>query len=156
MDLFNQVSISRRFLDFLLIAYSLPVGAIALILLLLSMPWKFPRHFLAQQEPVSFSRQTLAKVDFIGCLLLLAACVILECALEEAGIRYAWSSAVIIFFLAFSAVLFVVFLAWQIYASRQATISEPLLPWRLLKSRLCLGMFLYRLSIANVLFTRLT
>lgn len=69
--------------------------------------------------------------------------MLLVAALEEANVRYAWSSGIIIGCLASSGVLLVAFLGWEwILSSRKHVRMEPMLPWRLFRSRVVLGIIM--------------
>jgi MFS family permease len=85
---------------------NLPIGGIALVILLLAWP--------AKASTSSLTWSALASVDFLGSLLLLAASALLVFALQEAGsYQFAWNSPVIVCCLVFSAVSFVGFAGWQ-------------------------------------------
>ena len=67
--------------------------------------------------------------------------MLLVAALEEANVRYAWSSGIIIGFLAGSGVLLAAFLGWEwTLSTRRHMRMEPMLPWQLFKSRVVLGI----------------
>lgn len=85
---------------------NMPVGGIALAIYLVAWP--------SGRSQTSFTRNSVASVDFLGCILLLAASVLLVFALQEGGAYiYAWSSATIIATLTISAVAFIGFIGWQ-------------------------------------------
>ncbi|GKZ34605.1 hypothetical protein AbraIFM66950_004919 [Aspergillus brasiliensis] len=118
---------------------NVPAGGWAWITLFLFAP----RHFCGRiTSPVrSQLREFLTRADLLGYLLLLGFSMLLVAALEEANVRYAWSSGMIIGCLASSGVLLGAFLAWEwILSSRKHGRMEPMLPWRLFKSRVVLGI----------------
>lgn len=85
---------------------NVPIGVMALLALLVAWPIgsKWGR----------LSKEAVKSVDFLGCVLLLAASVLLIFALEEGGAYiYAWNSATIIACLVVSGLSFVAFVAWQ-------------------------------------------
>jgi hypothetical protein len=117
-----------------------------MILLLIALPSDFPYQGDHPSNPWKgkrlVSRQSLKRVDFIGILLLLTASVLLIFAVDEAGgVDYAWSSPLVIAFLAVSVVLWIVFFLWQFYISKKDhNPQQPVLPWPLLQSRPFIGM----------------
>lgn len=85
---------------------NLPIGGLALAALFVSWPMR--------SKQKRFSREAVKTVDLLGCVLLLAASVLLIFALEEGGAYiYAWDSATIVACFVVSAVSFVAFVAWQ-------------------------------------------
>ncbi len=85
---------------------NLPVGGLALAALLVAWP--------SQKTQKSFSRSAFKSIDILGCVLLLAASVLLIFALQEGGaFVYAWSSATIIACLVISGLSWVGFFVWQ-------------------------------------------
>ena len=85
---------------------NVPIGGVALILLRIA--WPRDRH------QRSFTMKGILSVDVLGCLLLLAASVLLIFALQEAGaFVYAWNSSMVIACLCVSGVSFVAFVVWQ-------------------------------------------
>jgi MFS family permease len=85
---------------------NIPIGGLALAALLLAWP--------REEKAKLFTRNAFKSIDFLGCLLLLAASVLLIFALEEAGAYvYAWSSPTIIACLVISGVAAIAFIAWQ-------------------------------------------
>ena len=85
---------------------NVPVGAIAVALMLIAWPTDKTRKEL--------TRKAVLSVDVLGSLLLLAASILLIFALAEAGaFIYAWSSGIIITCLCMSGIAFVAFILWQ-------------------------------------------
>jgi MFS family permease len=85
---------------------NIPVGGAALAALLVAWP-------IDRSEKL-FTRNAAKTIDVLGCILLLAASVLLIFALEEAGAYvYLWDSPVIITCLVISGVAAVAFVAWQ-------------------------------------------
>jgi hypothetical protein len=83
------------------------------------------------------------RVDIVGAFILLAASVLAVFVLEEAGIRYAWSSAAIIAGLTLACFCWVAFPLWENYVDRAKSEQEPIFPIRLFKDRMITGMMLY-------------
>ena len=96
----------------------------------------------ASRMQAKFSRETIRKVDFIGMFSLLAASVLLVFALESGGTRYPWKSRTTISTLVLSGILWIVFIAWEMYLERTKTTQEPIFPMGLLKARLLASLML--------------
>jgi len=95
---------------------NMPVGGVALAILLVAWP--------NDKSSRSFSRQSLLSIDIAGCVLLLAASVLLIFALQEAGAHvYAWNSATTIASLSISGVACLAFLAWQQWLASHPNIA---------------------------------
>lgn len=88
---------------------NLPLGGLALAGLVVSWPRA------KGGEKKAFEGKAVRSVDGLGCVLLLAASILLIFALEEGGSYVlAWGSATIIACLVISVLAFVAFVAWQI------------------------------------------
>ncbi len=123
-------------------------GSVAAILLLFTVPRNFPYHGLPQSvhKPLtlrqSFSRQQIRRVDFLGTALLLSASVLLVTVLQETGTEYKWHSAFAIIVLIVSGLSWLAFLGWSWKVTRDQDVREPVLPWRLIQSRVCIGLLM--------------
>ncbi|PYI05347.1 MFS general substrate transporter [Aspergillus sclerotiicarbonarius CBS 121057] len=129
--------------------FNVPAGGLAWILLCLLVPRNFAKRVTARRSEglvrhvQNQLREFLTHADSVGCLLLLGFSMLLVAALEEANVRYAWSSGIIIGFLAGSGVLLVAFLGWEwTLSTRKHMRMEPMLPWQLFKSRVVLGIII--------------
>lgn len=148
MDIPFEVSKSRCRTGLVLTcnAFSVPMGTFAVVILLAILPSGFPNHGEHSAEKRGFwnmfSVKRVAKVDFLGSILLLIATVFLVAALEEAGTRFPWRSPFVITLLTVSGVLWVVFLAWERKVTRASRLREPVFPWRFIQSRVWIGMML--------------
>ncbi|PYH87842.1 MFS general substrate transporter [Aspergillus ellipticus CBS 707.79] len=126
--------------------FNVPTGGLAWIILGLFIPRNFARSDTARRtvghlrHAQSQLREFLTQADLAGCMLLLAFSMLLVAALEEAKVRYAWSSGIIIGLLTGSGVLCAAFLAWELLLSRAHMRMEPMLPWRLFKDRVLVGI----------------
>ena len=123
---------------------NLPVGVASLGLVLLAMPASFP-DVRASNSLFLFPRSStgfLKKLDFPGFLLLLIVCVLLIVAIEEAGISYAWNSALVLTLIVLSFVFFCCFLAWQWYLASKTTARQAVIPWSFFKNRVLMGIYL--------------
>ncbi|KAF7587859.1 hypothetical protein BBP40_006628 [Aspergillus hancockii] len=116
---------------------NLLIGFLGLVLILLVMPAAFPDI----SESSSFalvprSTSVKGKIDYPGFFLLLAACVLLIVAIEEAGIEFAWESAIVVTFLILARTTLCTFIAWQWYLDRKNSVREPVFPWTFVKNQL--------------------
>jgi ABC-type uncharacterized transport system permease subunit len=127
---------------------SLIIGAVAVILLFLTLPSDFPYQgmnpeTLASKQPSKkFSRQSLKRVDFLGTALLLSATILLVTVLEETGWNYAWGSAFSIVLLVVSVVSWALFLGWSYKITKEDGVREAVFPWRFMQNRVCIGLLL--------------
>ncbi|KAL4798965.1 major facilitator superfamily domain-containing protein [Aspergillus venezuelensis] len=133
---------------------NLPAGAVAWLMLLMAMPPHYPYHSPARSEAEGPSRNTLntlianqktffRRVDFFGAFLVLAASMFIIAALQEGNLDYGWSSALIIAFIVVSSVLWLSFLGWEwLVSHRLGSKIQPMLPWRLTRNRVFLGVAL--------------
>lgn len=104
---------------------NLPVGFVGLGLVLVAMPATFPDVSRSSSFPLVHRKADWRrKIDYLGFFLLLAACVLLIVAIEEAGTSYPWNSALVITFLALAGILACIFLAWQWFLYRRKS------PWK--------------------------
>lgn len=153
MDFLDQVSCPATLVSWCtsqitrLTCYSVPVGIIAVLALILSIPNGFPHHISAPQVNVEPKRKTLSRhnfqrVDFTGTALLLAASIILVTAFEEAANGHNWNSALVIALLIVSSLLWPSFIFWERRVTLASGITEPIFPWRFLQSRVRVGMIL--------------
>lgn len=125
--------------------YSGPPGFVAIILVAIFLPAsEVDTDFtFAAQLRAKFSRETAQRVDVLGAISLLGASVLLVFALESGGTRYAWDSGPIISTLVVSGLLWIVFIAWEIYLERKPNATqEPIFPMKLLKNRQLVSMML--------------
>ena len=112
----NRNSSTWRWIFFL----NIPVGGVALAALLLAWP--------DDKTKKSFTRTAFKSIDCLGCILLLAASILMIYALQEAGAYvYAWNSSIIVACLTVSGVAFVAFVAWQEWLA-----SHPSLPVKMI------------------------
>ncbi|KAJ5920989.1 hypothetical protein N7466_009315 [Penicillium verhagenii] len=125
---------------------NLPVGAIALALILITMPAGFPdRAAMASPNLFGFFKKDFNirnRVDYPGFFMLLTTCVLLVVAIEEAGTDYAWNSALALTCLVLAGVIFIAFITWQWYMDYSKSPREPVFPWQFVKNRVLMGMYL--------------
>lgn len=104
------------------------------------LPNEFPYHG-SRPKPTD-NKRSLRRVDFIGTLLLVGANLLLVTALLEASTDYTWSSAVTIALLTLSAILWVCFVVWEYFATKETWAMEPVFPFRFITNRYWMGMLL--------------
>ncbi|KAF2655018.1 MFS general substrate transporter, partial [Lophiostoma macrostomum CBS 122681] len=125
---------------------NIPIGCVATAILVLALPNNFPSHHLPKEagRRQSWARlpsaKTLKRIDFLGTALLLGATILFVAALEEAAAGRAWDSGLIISFLVVSSILWSLFLGLERRITLAADVCESVLPWRLIKSRVAMGV----------------
>ncbi|KAL9049434.1 MAG: hypothetical protein Q9162_007220 [Coniocarpon cinnabarinum] len=126
-----------------------PVGAVALGVLLATVPAAYPNVRKSQNNPTDTvlapikNRGAYRKLDLLGALSLLAGSMFIITALEEARYDYRWSSALVIVFLILSALSWSVFVLWSWYLhSKTSTNIESVFTWRFFETRIFAGMIL--------------
>lgn len=122
---------------------NLPIGMVGLVLVILAMPAGFPdnRPSKAVLLPPKLS-DLRGKFDYVGFLLLPTACIFLIVAFEEAGVAFAWTSALVITFLVLAFVLLALFFAWQRLLYVKQSARQPVIPWEFLKHRVLMGIYM--------------
>ncbi|GEQ67378.1 hypothetical protein JCM33374_g1042 [Metschnikowia sp. JCM 33374] len=123
---------------------NLPLGAIALVLMLLC--FHPPR-------PSGHIRAKLAKIDYLGTLLIAAGLVLLLLAMTFGGNEYAWNSAAIICLFTISGVIMVVFLGYNFFISKKPLILKDFVtqPQILASGFMAFFNFAFFLSLVNYL-----
>ena len=108
---------------------NVPIGGVALVALLIAWP--------SDKSKKSITKKAFLSVDVLGCMLLLAASVLLIFALEEAGaFIYAWNSSIIIACLCVSGIAFVAFVVWQEWLDKHPNWTvEMVFPVRVARQR---------------------
>lgn len=124
------------------------MGAVALILILITLPSKFP-HL---HQP-SFNIRSIRRVDFLGTLLLLAASILLVSALELGDTEQLWRGSLVLSLFTISLALWICFFLWERYQGRQETAQESVFPWRVATSRFSMANLLYSFLSGAALFS---
>ena len=108
---------------------NVPIGGVALVALLIAWP--------SDRSKKSFTKKAILSVDVLGCMLLLAASILLIFALQEAGaFIYAWDSSIIIACLCVSGIAFVAFVIWQEWLDKHPNWTvEMVFPVRVARQR---------------------
>ena len=119
-----------------------PAGLLGLLLVFFAMPAGFPYNLSRRGKVPLVPRNLLSRIDFLGTGLLLSATVFIVTALQEAGRYYQWSSALVIVFLTLSGILWIGFIVWAKVLSRGTRTQEPVMPWRLMKHWVFVGILL--------------
>ncbi|CAG8976531.1 hypothetical protein HYALB_00011008 [Hymenoscyphus albidus] len=146
MDFSNQVT-------------SIPVGILCFILFVVLLPARMPGQHSSSLTPDGlrsvFSPSSLRRVDVLGCVLLLGACMFIVTALQQAAEGSSSSGGTVLTLIVFSVVFWISFVVWQWYITEKRTYPEPVFPWRLFQSRVYMGMIL-NVSFAGTVLTVLT
>ncbi|PCH08139.1 Major facilitator superfamily domain, general substrate transporter [Penicillium occitanis (nom. inval.)] len=134
-----------------------PPAALTGAVLVFALPNGFPNHADAALQGERFSfrnyfNETLHRVDFMGCFMLLIATLFLVTALEEADTEFPWKSGFVISLLAISGVAWVLFLLWERRITSNPKRQEPVFPWRFLQNRVWLGMMLNCIFLGGTWF----
>ncbi|KAK4234164.1 major facilitator superfamily transporter [Achaetomium macrosporum] len=119
-----------------------PGGAVAILLIGISIPFSFPYPGPARFFSSLVTDRAWRRVDFFGAFSSLAASILLVFALEQAGVEYPWNSAAIIVSFVLSGVFCIIFIGWERGLSLRDTVCEPMFPWRLACNRFVLGLLL--------------
>ncbi|KAH8824449.1 major facilitator superfamily domain-containing protein [Flagelloscypha sp. PMI_526] len=106
---------------------NLPISAIA---------WCFVAFFLNVRQPTGSVWSKLAKVDWTGNLIIIAAVTLSNVGLAWAGVRYPWTDAHVLAPLIVGLGLLIVFLAHQRYMTK-----FPTIPWDVFSDRTVLSAF---------------
>lgn len=120
---------------------SLPLGAIAILLLLVAMPYDYGT---APPKPISALKPNMTlfrKLDVLGAFLLLAASLLLVSVLNETYQEFSWSSGTAIGLLTLCGVLWVAFFSWEWVISSRPEF-EPIFPKHFFLNRAWMGMLM--------------
>ncbi|KAM0131600.1 hypothetical protein ACHAO1_007201 [Botrytis cinerea] len=134
---------------------NVPLAFLALAAFFFGLPTSFPyqgqdsRH---QKVKRFASKESFRKIDFVGAILLIIATTLLVAALQEAGGEFAWNSAFVITLLIISGVTWILFILWERRVTVNMSSTEPVFPWRLMKSRVWIGMTLNALFLGGPWF----
>ncbi|KAG6020202.1 hypothetical protein E4U41_002923 [Claviceps citrina] len=118
---------------------NLPFGGVAMVAIFFF--FNVPNQGPSAKWPL---KQKILSLDVLGTLLLMPAIVCLLLALQWGGQLYAWSHKYIIVLLTLMAVLFIGFVAVQIFLPKTATV-----PPRLLKHRSVVAGFLTTIAVGS-------
>ncbi|KAF2688956.1 MFS general substrate transporter [Lentithecium fluviatile CBS 122367] len=129
---------------------NVPISAVAMGLLYLSIPAHFP--YAKPIDAPKLSRAALRKLDLVGTCLLLAATTLLLTALEESSVGKSWSSAIVLAPLVTGLFFWVCFFGWSKVQTLRSTVWEPILPWRVLTDRFCLALFTSTFWVGAILY----
>jgi MFS family permease len=119
---------------------SVPVCCSAFIGLFVMFPAKLPNE-PANAQGVGAWKPSAKRLDVVGFMLLLGACILLSTSLQQAGQGYAWTSSYVLPMLITAPIFIVAFLAWEWRVTKRPS-PEPVFPWRFCESRVRVGMIL--------------
>lgn len=126
----------------LILLCSVPTCGTALIGLFVIFPAKLRNEPSAQDDSGSFTIKSLRRIDVLGSLLLLGACLLISTGLQQAALGYAWQSSLVLPLLLITVPLVVAFFIWEWYITSRRGYPEPVFPWRFCQSRIRIGMML--------------
>ncbi|KAF2256481.1 MFS general substrate transporter [Trematosphaeria pertusa] len=121
---------------------NVPTCGTALIGLFVIFPAKLRNEPSAQDDSGSFTIKSLRRIDVLGSLLLLGACLLISTGLQQAALGYAWQSSLVLPLLLITVPLVVAFFIWEWYITSRRGYPEPVFPWRFCQSRIRIGMML--------------
>ncbi|KAI9691981.1 MAG: hypothetical protein M1820_009633 [Bogoriella megaspora] len=125
---------------------NVPIGAVILVLLIIAIPPNLPYQNNPAYIPPTWgqllSRNSLARLDFVGTFFLLSGSALIVTAILEGGSSWAWDSATSIVLFILSGILFIIFLGNERIVSSEKRRQEPLFPFSWLFDRAWLGVLL--------------
>jgi hypothetical protein len=121
---------------------NLPIGAVAFAIIALILEVKAP----AQQQTAKTFREKVEQLDPIGTALFVPGVVCLLLALQWGGSTYAWHSARIIVLFVLAGILFLGFVAVQIWKKENATV-----PPRIIMQRSVASGFYYAFCVGGAM-----
>ncbi|PQE06763.1 MFS multidrug transporter protein [Rutstroemia sp. NJR-2017a BBW] len=129
--------------------FNVPIGVLALFLLLCGMPNGFPyrRRERRHKSITSVLRTLRDKLDIMGSALVLCSVVCFTAGFMEADSRFAWKSAYVITLLTVSVVLSAALLIWERHVTLTDMAREPVLPWRFFVNRVMVGILLVMMLV---------
>ncbi|KAI1088164.1 putative efflux pump antibiotic resistance protein [Rostrohypoxylon terebratum] len=124
--------------------FNVPVGGLALFLLLFGMPRDFPyKAEERRHRSISDVYTTIwTRLDLPGSMLLLCAVLSFTACFQEADSRFPWKSAYVITLLIVSVLLFLALLLWERHVTQAGKVREPVLPWRFFTNRVMVSIIL--------------
>lgn len=138
-----NVKSSRQLLNF--VDYSVPLGVITFVLVLISIPADFPYHgrdCFRKKQAISL-KLVWTKLDLPGSILLILASLAFTACFQEADSRFSWNSAYEITLLTCSVLMWISLIFWERYVTLNSMTSrEPVLPWRFFVNRVIMGLLL--------------
>jgi hypothetical protein len=120
--------------------YSLPIGGVAVLLLLIALLANFGGS--GRRETKRSSWSNFRRIDLVGALILLTATLPLITALNEVYVQFSWSDGITVILLAISGVSWYAFLAWEHAMTREGPGPEPIFPSRFLNHANWMSMLL--------------
>lgn len=138
-------NVGRRLLSLCSNLGSVPIGALAFVLVLVVIPNGFPyheQHRRGLESPTATATSMFSRMDFLGSVLLIAAALSLTAGFQEADTHFPWRSAYVITLLSLSGLLWIMLLLWERHLSRVSTVCEPVMPWQFATNRVVIGILL--------------
>ena len=88
------------------------------------------------------SSQQLKRVDILGAVLLLGISVLVVTALQQGADGKSFRAPSVLALILMSGIFIVAFLLWQWFVTTKRQNPQPILPWRIITNRICVGMIL--------------
>lgn len=144
MGLFNQVCGHAAIVEFytdVINSYSVPLCAIAIVILAISMPTNFGLDQHTPSLRTRASYRSFANLDLVGSLLLLSGTFLTISVLNEVNLAFTWSSRSAIALLVLAGISWVGFFAWEWHLSDFPK-QDPIFPKRWLFDRAWIGILM--------------
>lgn len=100
---------------------NLPIGGLAAVIVLIF--FRTPQNAEPAQATL---KEKLLQMDFVGAALMMGLIISYILALQYGGQTHSWKSSVVIGLLVGSFVIFLVFLAWEVFQKERAMIVPRL------------------------------
>jgi hypothetical protein len=126
---------------------SVPIGVLVMALLLIVFPQRLSREPRNQRGEVTIN--IFARIDFLGCILLLGTCLLLTTGLQQAARGYDFDSAFVLPLLICSGPFLIAFLVSQWFITTHCSNPEPVFPWRFFQSPVRAAVILYAYQTAR-------
>ncbi|KAI0101375.1 drug resistance transporter [Nemania sp. FL0031] len=117
---------------------NVPVGAAAILCVLLAVPNDYPYQGMEKSK----HKPALSSIDFSGAFLMLLALALLITGLNEAASTLTWISGAVLAPIIISAFAWAAFLICQWWYARSGSSIQSVFPWRFCQSRLVMGIVL--------------
>lgn len=121
--------------------YSVPLCAIAIVILAIAMPTNFGLDQHTPSLRTRASYRSFANLDLVGSLLLLSGTFLTISVLNEVNLAFTWSSPSAIALLVLAGISWVGFFAWEWHLSDFPK-QDPIFPKRWLFDRAWIGILM--------------
>lgn len=122
--------------------FNVPIGVFAMVIAMIGIPNQYPHHGKAIKPRRATISEICARIDLLGCALLLLSTLAFASAFQEVNSQFSWDSAYFIVLIIISLFLWGLLLLWERHVASQDGTREPVLPWRFIVRREMLGTLL--------------